>query len=247
MEFVRTMYRAYFVEDKPKVLEAFMGRPIFLECGFINAGHSVDPLEAIKEIQKMNPDVVFTDLKMPGLTGIELMERLKSGGYEGEFVLVSAYGEFEASRSFYKMDGLDYLIKPVSDRDLLTLLETLTGRLAAKRADANPVKGTPSPELNKITAYLNGSISEKHTLESLSAKFDVTPNHICKLFSKVLDTTFKAYITKIRMEEAATLLKTTKKSVNEIAAICGYHNYFYFCRVFREVYTCTPTEYREAP
>jgi AraC-like DNA-binding protein len=48
------------------------------------------------------------------------------------------------------------------------------------------------------------------------------------------------------MEEAALLLKTTQKKVKEIAALCGYADYFYFCRVFREVYACTPTNYREA-
>jgi two-component system response regulator YesN len=119
------LYRAYFVEDKPLVLEAFMSNPVFLECGFINAGHCVNPVEAVKEIQKINPDVVFTDLKMPVLNGVELMEELKRAGYNGEFVIVSAYGEFEESRRFFTMDGFDYLIKPVSEHDLQTLLVLL--------------------------------------------------------------------------------------------------------------------------
>jgi len=240
------MYRAYFVEDKPLVLEAFMSRPAFLECGFINVGHSVNPLEAVRAIVEMQPDVVFTDLKMPGLSGVELMDELRRSGYGGEFVIVSAYGEFEESRRFFNMDGFDYLIKPVSENDLQALLEELAHKLAAKKAERNPAKETTSPELNKITAYLLDHISDKHSLESIGMRFGLKPNYICNLFSRYLETTFVAYLTKLRMEEAAMLLKTTQKAVKEIAAICGYPNYFYFCRVFRDVFACTPSAYRES-
>jgi two-component system response regulator YesN len=61
-----------------------------------------------------------------------------------------------------------------------------------------------------------------------------------------MGTTFVAYTTKVRMDEAARLLKETQKNVKEIAALCGYHDYFYFCRVFREYHSCTPTAFREA-
>ena len=239
------MYRVYFIEDKPLVLAAFMTKPVFLECGFINIGHSVNPRDAIIEIKALRPDVVFTDLKMPGMSGVELMDTLRQCGYEGEFVIVSAYSEFQESRKFFKMEGFDYLLKPVSDNDLLALLETLSVKLAKKRAtDYSPIE-TPSPDLNKITAYLHAHMSEKNTLESIGEKFHIKPNSICNLFSRYLDTTFTAYLTHIRMKEAASLLKTTQKAVKEIALICGYSNYFYFCRVFKDAFSCTPTEYRE--
>jgi YesN/AraC family two-component response regulator len=240
------VFRAFFVDDEPLVLESFMLRPAFLECGFVNIGHSVNPLEAAKAIMEKRPEVVFTDLKMPGLSGVELMEELKRNGFAGDFVIVSAYREFEETRRFFKMDGFDYLIKPVSEQDLLALLEKLSCRLADRKMVSSPAKETPSPELNNITAYLNEHVAEKHSLESIGKRFHLKPNFICNLFSRHLGTTFTSYLTSIRMEDAALLLKTTQKTVKEIAVLCGYSDYFYFCRVFREMYGCTPTAFREA-
>jgi YesN/AraC family two-component response regulator len=173
------------------------------------------------------------------------MTELKNSGYLGEFVIISAYREFEDARRFFTLDGFDYLVKPVSEPDLLTLLDRLSERLATKKAELNPIKETPSPELNNITAFLHKHVARKHSLESIGKEFYLKPNYICKLFSQYLGTTFTAYLTNIRMEEAATLLKTTLKPVKEISYICGYQDYFYFCRVFREVYSCTPSAYRE--
>jgi len=109
----------------------------------------------------------------------------------------------------------------------------------------SPVQKTSSPELNKITSYLHKNVAERHTLESICKEFDLKANFVCKLFSRHLSTTFTAYLTNVRMEEAAVLLRSTMKPVKEITHICGYQDYFYFCRVFRDFYGCTPSVFRE--
>lgn len=239
------MYRAFFVDDEPLVLESFMSKPIFLECGFVNIGHCTNPLEAVKAITETQPDIVFTDLRMPGLNGVEMMEKLKKGGFGGEFVIISAYAEFYEARKFYNMSGFDYLIKPVSEQDLQTLLEKLGHKLTSTKKKTNPSTETISPELNKITAYLRKNLAEKHTLTSIGKKFYIYPTSISKLFSLHLETTFTAYLKNIRMEAAALLLKTSTKPVKEIASLCGYKDYFYFCNMFRDVNKCTPAAYRK--
>ena len=239
------MYRLFVVDDEPLVLDAFISMPVFLECGFTIVGHSNDPIEAIKTILEMQPDAVFTDLKMPYRNGVELMNDLKQAGFNGEFIIVSAYREFDEARKFFTMDGFDYLVKPVSETDLVNLLEKLSNILHSKKLITNPIQETPSPELNDIIAYLHKNVAEKHTLESICKVFYLKPNYICKLFSRYLGTTFTTYYTSIKMEEAALLLRTTQKPVKEISYICGYQDYFYFCRVFRDVFSCTPSAYRE--
>ena len=238
------MYKVFFVDDEQLVLDSFMSKSVFMECGYINIGHSTNPLEAVKMVLEMNPDVVFTDLKMPLLSGVELMNEIKNAGFGGEFVIISAYREFEEARRFFTMDGFDYLVKPVSDTDLQDLLEKLSVKLGEKNPEGGPVKETSSAELNKITAFLHKHMAEKHTLDSLCKEFDLKPNFVCKLFSRHLGTTYTSYLTSMRMEEAAFLLRTTQKPVKEITHMCGYQDYFYFCRVFRDKYGCTPSVYR---
>lgn len=239
------MYRAYFVDDEPFVLEELINHPAFLECGFWVAGSSVNPINAKKEIKKLGPDVVFSDLKMPGCSGVELMEELRKDGAACEFVIISAYEEFQALRSFLKMDGFDYLTKPIQEYELRSVLNKLAGKIAGKRPLHDMEEKTSSPELNRLTAYLKESLTLKHSLESTSEALGIHPKQISRLFANHLGTTFVAYLTKLRMEESAKLLKTTRKDIKEISALCGFPDYFYFCRVFREYYSCTPTTFRE--
>jgi YesN/AraC family two-component response regulator len=237
------MYKAYFVDDEPFVLAELAGNPLLTECGFQMVGSSTDPAKAAKEIIVLNPDVVFTDLVMPGCFGIDLMEELQEKGVACEFVIVSAYPQFEESRRFFLLGGFDYILKPISSHNLQQLLIRLAGKLAEKGTDL-PI-GTPSPELNKIIAGLRENLGQKHTLEALAETHHTTATHICWLFSNYLGTTFVAFITRLRMEEAARLLRETPKDIKEIAILCGYKDYFYFCRVFRKHHLCTPSAFRE--
>lgn len=239
------MYRAYFVDDEPLVLDELIHRALFAECGYQLAGFSSDPVKAEKDIKKINPDVVFADLKMSGMSGVALMEKLKGKGVDCEFVIISAHGEFEPARHFFTKGGFDYLTKPVSDHDLQRLLNTLAAKLAGKKRPKSMPESTPSPELNMLVRYLGENLAAKHTLEALSERFGMNRSYICNLFSNYLGTTFVSYMTRLRMEEAARLLWEKQKSVKEISALCGYSDYFYFCRVFREYHFCTPTGFRE--
>jgi two-component system response regulator YesN len=221
-----------------------LGNPVFKECGYKAIGSSTNPLIAEADIERLSPDVVFSDLKMPELTGLELMGRLKQKGIECEFIIISGYREFEASRSFFTSGGFDYLPKPASGEELQEVLNRLTEKITGKKRRIAAVR-TPSPELNEITLYLRDNLAAKHTLESLGSRFGIHNTYVCDLFADHLGTTFTAYITRLRMEAAEKLLKDTQKNIKEIAWLCGYE-YLYFIKVFKEHHGCTPTAYREA-
>jgi two-component system response regulator YesN len=240
------MFRAYFVDDEPLVLKEFINNPLFAACGYQVVGFATNPFNAIKEIKKLLPDVVFTDLKMPECSGVDLVEALRDKDARCEFVIISAHPDFIESRRFFLLGGFNYLLKPVSDHELQQLLGKLTARLAGKKAGADKIAAdTSSTELNEIISYLKENITAKHTLELLCEKYHLSNTYICQLFANYLGTTFVAFMTKLRMEEAARLLKETTGDVKDIANLCGYNDYFYFCRVFRKHHLCTPTELRE--
>lgn len=79
------------------------------------------------------PDVVFSDLKMPGFDGIELITRAKEKGVDAEFIILSAFKEFEACRKLYRMGGFDYIFKPLNQDDAALVLEKLIRKLAIKK------------------------------------------------------------------------------------------------------------------
>lgn len=237
------MFSAYLVDDEPLILSALRESIPWFEHNFQLVGAATDPGEALREIASLRPDVVFTDIKMPMMTGFDLIKRLREQGAECEFVIVSAYEKFEYARQVIQLEGFDYLIKPVEPIQFADLMERLHRRLE-KKFPSRDFPSTSSAELNRIILHLNRNPEEKYSLAGLAKQFNISPNYICSLFSKHMDTTFSAYLLKIRMEYAARLLKGTAKPVKEVAVECGYEDYFYFCRVFRDYFSRTPTQYR---
>lgn len=237
------MYRVYLVDDEALVLESMVKSIPWAEHDLEVAGMSTDPLAAREEILALRPEVVFTDIKMPGMTGLELIGSVREAGLESEFVVVSAHESFDYARQVIQHGGFDYLIKPTEGEQMAELLARLLARLEKKLPHRN-LPTTSSGELNRIILHLNRSIDQKHTLGEIAAIFNISSGYICNLFSKHLGITFSAYLTKIRMEAAARALAATDKPVKQIAAECGYEDYFYFCRVFREFHGRTPTQMR---
>ena len=93
------MYTAYLVDDEELILDELIRTIPWMDNGFEVIGHNTSPNKALEEIEALAPDVVFSDLKMLGMDGNELIRSLKEDGVEAEFVMISAYDSFEKGRS----------------------------------------------------------------------------------------------------------------------------------------------------
>ncbi len=237
------MFTAYLVDDEPMVLSQVRDSVQWAENNFSVVGQNNDPLLAMEEILLLRPNVVFTDIKMPRMTGIELIRGLKESKCSAEYVVISAFDHFEYVRQLMLLEGFDYLIKPVEEAQMTELFHRLTKKLRKNREQ--PLKpATLSPELNQILAHLNTHFAQKQSLNQIAERFNINPTYICRLFTKYMDTTFSTHLQKLRMTHAAFLLRSTDLAIKEISVQSGYEDYFYFCRVFKDTYGITPTQFR---
>ena len=83
------------------------------------------------------------------------------------------------------------------------------------------------------------------SLQQLAEKHNISSGHLSFLLKKELGVPFSKYITSKRMQFAKQLLKHTKLSIDDIAYQTGYHDYFYFTKVFRETQGISPSKYRK--
>lgn len=86
-------------------------------------GEAADGATAYEMIQEKKPDIVITDIRMPGLNGVELMRKARENGIKVDFILVSGYRDFEYARSAVQLGALDYLLKPINREELNRVLE----------------------------------------------------------------------------------------------------------------------------
>jgi YesN/AraC family two-component response regulator len=241
------LYQAYIVDDEPLMVRGIIKTAPWAENGFAVAGSACDPVKGAKEILAAQPDVVFCDLRMPKMDGLAMMKYLREAGAGCEFVMLSAFGEFEATREFFRMEGFDYLLKPLQVPEADMVLEKVARKLAQKRNVISSIAFSPSQNksFDDLVTYVLDNFNQKHTLASLSKRFGLSASYICNLFAKHYGSTLTVFLTDVRMREAVRMMRESDEQLKVIAICCGYSDYFYFCRVFKQYYGLSPTEYRQ--
>lgn len=112
------MYQVYLIDDEPWVLIGLERLISWEEYGFCVVGKSTSSKEAWGQITQLKPDVVVTDIRMPGLNGLDLLGKIREENLNTKVVLVSGFAEFEYARIAIRDGAFEYLVKPVSKDQL---------------------------------------------------------------------------------------------------------------------------------
>ena len=126
------MFRMIMVDDEPWALRGIRNIIPWQDYGFRSVETFQDPQAALEAILTTRPDVVFTDVRMPGMTGLELMERCREAGSAALFVVVSAYAEFEYAKKAMETGAVSYILKPLEEEPIRALAEKLRRQLTQK-------------------------------------------------------------------------------------------------------------------
>jgi len=127
------MYNVMIVDDEEPVLDSFAymiekGSEDFTLCGKARSGN-----EALALVGTAHPDVVFMDIGMPGLDGLETIKELQKRYPEILFILSTAYERFDIAKKAIPLGVLSYLVKPISRRKFLETLDKAKEHLDRKR------------------------------------------------------------------------------------------------------------------
>lgn len=105
------MYRILIIDDEPIVKIALRSILPWEKHGFSICGTASNGQEALSLIEKQQPDIIITDLKMPQMDGLELIRILKEQKYPGEILVLSNYEDFDSVRNALTLGAADYLLK----------------------------------------------------------------------------------------------------------------------------------------
>ena len=106
-------------------------------------------LEALRLIDEEAPDVAFLDIRMPGMTGLDVAARLAAGDNPPLIVFVTAFDQYAVDA--FEHSAADYLLKPASEERLAKTVAKLKGKLAAAQSSTSSTSSTPAAAISAAT------------------------------------------------------------------------------------------------
>lgn len=149
------MYRAILIDDEPLALEGLQLLIDWEGAGFEVTGAYGDPNIALEAIINQSPDLVVTDLYMPSMGGLELMDAARARGYTGKFIIVSGYSDFDMARKAIRIGVIGYLLKPILPEDAGDTLARAKKELESDEQERKLSDGAPNYQA-ELTALLSG-------------------------------------------------------------------------------------------
>lgn len=138
------MATALIVDDEPKLINYLVVKLAKLWPELDVVGTAENGLEAVTLAQKLKPDIVFLDIKMPGLNGLAVAEMLPK---HSKIVFVTAFDQYAADA--FEQSAVDYLLKPVGEERLTKTIQRLKQKEPVAKADLVAlVKTLTSPKVS---------------------------------------------------------------------------------------------------
>lgn len=124
-------YRVLLVDDEPLIIESLKVAIPWAEWGMEVAGEARNGQEALDVAQMITPDIIVSDIRMPGIDGITFMRRTMEGPEQGEpiFIIISGYGEFDYAREALRQGAFDYVLKPIDHDELENIIKKAKEKL----------------------------------------------------------------------------------------------------------------------
>ncbi len=214
-------------------------------CGYAQDGFALYDL-----ILEKKPDLVITDIMMPGYDGLKVIAKTLEAGLATHFLITSAYANFSYAREAIRLGVEDFLEKPVDREGLNAALRRITGERDAtgekeeRKPEEERSRATVSRIIQTAKDYIDEHYAEKLTLEAVADYIYLSPNYLSSLFRKEMEMNFIEYITEVRMRKAEKFLADGKMSVADAARMAGYKDAGYFCNVFTKRYGISPSAWK---
>ena len=249
----KIIFKVVVVEDEELILNNIVKKIHNLNLGFEVVGKAQDGKEGLEMIDRLTPDLVITDMKMPVMDGLEMIKIISSKYPYIKKIVVSGFDDFVFAQQAMKYDVRDYLLKPLKINeltDVLTekrfILENERKLLKQNVIDTKKNKDHCTEEVAKIVElYIRENFNSDINFDLIAQNFNFNSSYLSKVFTKYIGENPLKYLTTLRVNKAKYLLiNNSELSVKEIGELVGYLDPFYFSRVFKGITGKSPSNYR---
>ncbi len=220
---------------------------------------------AIEKIQsdRQDIDLVILDFKLPDISGLDVLKKIKNIKPHVPVILITAYGDENIAVEAFRNGARDYMKKPFNYNELIKKIEfNLKLRSVDKSKERRVLTDATeqfaasflygvnslsiSYNLQRGIKYINENYMNKMRLEAVARKSGMSRYHFSREFKKSMGNTYQNYLNKIRIERAKEFLKDPNLSITEVAFSIGYSDLSHFERIFKKMLGYTPSEFKHA-
>lgn len=198
------MYRTLIVDDEQLMRQYLSTTLSLIDQDFRVTGIACDGFEAVELLKRQTFDLVITDIKMPGMDGLNLAKYIFDASFKAKVIIISGYNEFEYAQLAIRYGVSDYLLKPLSDDAMAATLEKIKKLLCTEHM-------AQSMSVSMVDDFRKYSDSEMKTA-LLSAIINNAASTIQSLYNllqerKILFTERYSSVLLLRMDELHLLLQ----------------------------------------
>lgn len=256
------LLKVVVVEDEEIIRKGMIFSINWLDMECIVAGSAQDGQEGLEVIRRVQPDVVLTDILMPRMSGLEMIEQALTE-YQFYSIVLTSYSEFELAKRALQIGVADYLLKPVDEEELRVVLEKIRNQIIYN----NRYKKIEELSQDRIlTAYddwrlfesaagsgdfyvkrtyeiVKERYMEKLSISSVAEELGVSSSYLSRKLKASLNVTFVDLLNQYRIKEALKLLSQGTMRIYEVSDQVGFSGYKYFCSVFKKYTNISPSEF----
>lgn len=228
------MLTVLVVEDEQLLLRGLVRQLNWAQCGCEVIAQARNGREGLECITAHRPDIVITDIRMPIMDGLKMLQEARPM-YDFEAIILSGHSDFAYARAALTLGAADYILKPVD----MAALEQALKKISARRVKTAQTMAAQVQDLlaSAPNMMLSGS--------AVANFIGVSSDHLSRLIKRETGLTLRELMTKIRMEHAAELLCTAPSlKVYEVALRVGFEDYKYFHTVFTRYFGASPSQYK---
>ena len=221
------------IDDEPKIRNG-LSNLLTRREGWEVAGAYENAADALKYLAVNQVDVMITDIKMPEISGLELIARIRERDKKTAIIILSGYSNFQFAQRAIELGVSRYLTKPTNPRELICVLEETEKKLGGKQEKEEDSGKIPNLFVQKAADYIKLNYSEKISIKEIADQLYLSPNYLSELFKKHTGKTISEYLTEYRLEKACQLLDHAEYRVGDVSGMVGIHDGRYFSNMFKK-------------